>query len=73
MILPATAVTPMFVGQITFLLGVLLLIVILLVVARVVIGLAWRLVVIGAIILLVLWLLGAIGTGGFGVTPPGLR
>ena len=64
--------TPLFLGPSAFLVGVLLLVVLVLVIARVVIGLAWKLVVIGAIVLLVLWLVGAIGTGGLGVTPPGL-
>lgn len=72
MIPGATAVTPLFLGPSAFLIGVLLLIVLVLVIARVVIGLAWKLVVIGAIILVVLWLIGAIGTGGFGIAPPGL-
>ncbi|MGM0604245.1 MAG: hypothetical protein ACQETB_01090 [Halobacteriota archaeon] len=64
--------TPLFLGPSTYLVGVLLLIVLVLVIARVVIGLAWMLVVISAIVLLVLWLVGAIGTGGLGITPPGL-
>ncbi len=67
-----TAVTPLFVGPSAFLVGVLLLIVLVLVIARVVIGLTWKLVVIGAIVLGVLWMAGAIGTGGLGITPPGL-
>ena len=67
-----TALTPLFLGPSAFLIGVLLLIVLVLVIARVVIGLAWKLVVIGAIVLLVLWLVGAIGTGGLSITPPGL-
>jgi membrane-associated phospholipid phosphatase len=58
---------PLFVGPSVFLVGTLLAIVVVLVIARVVIGLAWKLVVIGAIVLGVLWLLGAIGVG-----PPGL-
>lgn len=72
MIPGVTAVTPLFLGPAGFLIGALLLIVLVLVIARVVIGLAWKLVVIGAIILVVLWLIGAIGTGGFGIAPPGL-
>ncbi|MEF8881732.1 MAG: hypothetical protein V5A34_04305 [Halapricum sp.] len=72
MIPEVSAVTPLFVGPSAFLIGVLLLIVLVVVIARIVIGLAWKLVVIGAIILLVLWLAGAIGTGGLGIAPPGL-
>ena len=72
MIPEVTALTPLFLGPSSFLIGVLLLIVLVLVIARVVIGLAWKLVVIGAIVLLVLWLVGAIGTGGLSITPPGL-
>lgn len=71
MITGVTAVTPLFIGPSAFLIGVLLVIVLILVIARVVIGLAWKLVVIGAIILVVLWLAGAIGTGGLGIRPPG--
>jgi hypothetical protein len=72
MIPGVTAVTPLFIGPSAFLVGALLLIVLVLAIARVVIGLAWKLVVIGAIILVVLWLAGAIGTGGLGIGPPGL-
>ena len=72
MIPGVTAVTPLFIGPSAFLVGLLLLIVLMLVIARVVIGLAWKLVVIGAIILVVLWLAGVIGTGGLGIGPPGL-
>lgn len=72
MIPGVAAVTPLFVGPSSFLIGVLLLIIVVLVIARVVIGLAKKLVVIGAVVLLVLWLVGAISIGGFGVTPPGL-
>jgi hypothetical protein len=59
---------PLFVGPSVALIGTLLAIVVVLVIARVLIGLAWKLVVIGAIILSVLWLLGAVSVGppGFG-------
>lgn len=60
---------PLFVGPSAFLIGVLLAIVVVLVIARVVIGLAWKSVVIGAIILGGLWLAGVIGIG---ISPPGL-
>lgn len=63
-----TALSPLFVGPGGFLLGTLLFIVVILVIARLVFALAWRVVVIGAIILGLLWLLGAVGFG-----PPGLR
>lgn len=58
---------PLFVGPSVFLVGTLLVIVLVLVIARIVIGLAWKLIVIGAIILGVLWLLGAIGIGSPGL------
>lgn len=64
---------PLFVGPSAFLVGVLLLIVVVLVIARIVIGLAWKLVVVAAIILGVLWLVGTTGIGGLGIGPPGLR
>lgn len=65
---------PLFVGPIGFLLSSLLLIVLILVVARLVFGLAWKLVKIAAIVLLVLWLLGAIGSGpGILGSGPGLN
>lgn len=59
---------PLFVGPSAALIGTLLAIVVVLVIARVLIGLAWKFVVIGAIILSVLWLLGAVSVGppGFG-------
>lgn len=53
----------LFLGPTAFLLGALLVIVAVLVVARVVLGFAWRLVVVGAVVLCILWLLGAVGTG----------
>lgn len=59
--------TPLFVGPTAFLLGTLLLIVVALVVARIIFAIAWRIIVILAVVLGVLWLLGAIGAG-----PPGL-
>lgn len=58
---------PSFVGPIAFLLWALLGIVLILLVARIVFGLAWRLVVVGAGVLGVIWLLNAVGSG-----PPGL-
>lgn len=63
MISGPAALAPLFVGPSVFLIGTLLVIALVLVIARVVIGLAWKLVVIGAIVLSVLWLLGAIGVG----------
>lgn len=67
MISGLAALAPLFVGPSVFLIGTLLAIVLVIVIARVLIGLAWKLVVIGAIILGVLWLLGAVSVG-----PPGL-
>lgn len=59
--------SPLFVGPVGFLLGTLLVILLVLLVARVVFGLAWKLVVIGAVALVVLWLLGGLGTGSPGL------
>lgn len=67
MIPGVSALVPLFVGPLAFLLAALLVILVVLTVARVVFGLAWRLVVIGAVVLGVLWLLGVVGSG-----PPGL-
>lgn len=61
------ALSPLFVGPSAFLIGTLLVLLLVLVVARVVIGLAWKLVVIGAIVLGLLWVVGSVGAG-----PPGL-
>lgn len=54
---------PLFLGPIAGFLGVLLVIVLIALVVRVVFSLAWRLVVIGAVVLGVLWLLNALGSG----------
>ena len=67
MISGLATLSPLFVGPSAFLIGALLVIVLVLVIARVVIGLAWKLVVIGATVLGVLWIVGAIGTGASGV------
>lgn len=58
-----TSLTPLFLGPLWFILSTLLVIVVVLVVLRLLIGLAWRLVVIVAIILAVLWLFGTVSTG----------
>ncbi len=62
-----TALSPLFVGPSAFLIGTLLAIAVVLVIARIMIGLAWKLVVIGAVVLGVLWLLGLIGVGSPGL------
>lgn len=72
MISGLTTGVPLFVGPIGFLIGLLLLIIVVLVVARVILGLAWKLVMIGVVVLGMLWLVGAIGASGITVTPPGL-
>jgi hypothetical protein len=54
---------PAFLGPAMFLVAGLFLIVVILVVARFILSLAWKLVVIGAIVLLVLWLLGLVQFG----------
>lgn len=63
MIAEFATLSPLFVGQVGFLLSSLLLLVLILVVARLVFGLAWKLIKVAAVVLLVLWLLGAIGSG----------
>ncbi len=73
MIAELSALTPLFVGPGAFFISLLLVIFLVLVLARVVIGLAWRLILVVGIILGVFWLAGALGTGGFSGTPPGLR
>lgn len=54
---------PLFVGPIGFLLSALLAIVLVLLIARIVVGLAWKLVAVGAVVLGALWLVGAAGSG----------
>jgi len=73
MIAGLSAATPLFVGPSAFFIGLLLLLFLGLVLVRVVIGLAWRLLLVVAVVLGVFWLAGALGTGGFGGAPPGLR
>lgn len=57
------ALPPLFVGPTAFLVASVVAILLILVLARIVVGLAWKLVVIGAIVFGVLWLLGLIGSG----------
>lgn len=61
-------VTPLFLGPSAFLFGTLLLILAVLVIARVVFAIAWRGILLGALVLGLLWFVGAIGSGppGFG-------
>lgn len=57
---------PLFIGPFTsppVLIGTLLVLLLVLVVGRVLIGLAWRLVLIALAVVIGLWLLGALGTG----------
>lgn len=56
------ALSPLFVGPSAFLLVTLLALVLLLLVVRVIFGLALKLVVVGAVVLGLLWLLGAVGS-----------
>lgn len=56
-------ISPLFVGPVVFLVGAILAIALILVLARVVVGIAWRVAVVGAIVLGVLWLLGYVGSG----------
>ena len=62
----ATAVA-LFVGPLGFLLSALLVIALILVVGRLLFGLAWNLLVIGAVVVAAIWLLGVTSSG-----PPGL-
>lgn len=59
----AIAAAPLFVGPLAFLVVGLLAIVLILSIARFVFSLAWNILVIAAIVLGVLWLLGAVGGG----------
>ena len=61
------AAVALFVGPLGFLLSALLVIVLILVVGRLLFGLAWNLLVIGAVVVAAIWLLGATSSG-----PPGL-
>jgi predicted RND superfamily exporter protein len=54
---------PLFVGPLAFLVVGLLAIVLVLSIARLIFSLAWDILVIAAIVLGVLWLLGAVGGG----------
>jgi len=54
---------PAFLGPIAFLLSTVVIVLLLVLLARLVLGLAWKLVVIGVVVLAVLWLLGAITRG----------
>ena len=61
------AAVALFVGPLGFLVGTLLVIALILVVGRLLFGLAWNLLVVGAVVVAAIWLLGTIGSG-----PPGL-
>lgn len=61
--------TPLFVGPTAFLVVTLLVILLVLAVAHLVFRLAWRLILVAAIVLLGLWLLGAIGSVTPGMGP----
>lgn len=63
MIAGVGAVSPLLVGPMGFLLGALLLILLILLIARVVFSLGWKLIVIAAIVLGVLWLVAAVASG----------
>lgn len=53
--------SPLFVGPVAVLLASVLAIGLILILARLVVGLAWKLVVVSAVVLALLWLLGMIG------------
>lgn len=56
-------VAPLLLGPALSIVGMLLLIVLILALARIVFGLAWKLIVIAALVLGVLWLIGALSSG----------
>lgn len=62
----AGLLSPMFLGPLGFVLGGLILILLLFLIARVVFALAWRLILIGAIVIGVLWLIGSVTLGSPG-------
>lgn len=62
-------VPPLFIGPLGFLVSALVVSLLVLLILRVVFALAWRLIVIAAIVLGVLWLLGALGIGTPGPNP----
>lgn len=62
-------VPPLFIGPLGFLVSALVVTLLVLLILRVVFALAWRLVIIAAIVLGVLWLLGALGIGTPGPNP----
>lgn len=57
---------PMFVGPLGFLIVVLLVFILILVAARLIFNLAWKFLVIAAVILALFWVLGAIRLGPLG-------
>ena len=63
MISGLASLTPLFLGPLWFILSTVLVILVALVVLRLLIGLAWRLVVIVAIIVAVFWLFGSLSAG----------
>lgn len=70
--MPATTafMMPLFVGPMAFILGVVLIVAVVFIVVRLLLGLAWRVVVLAAIILVLLWALGVLGTGPPRAIPP---
>ena len=63
MMLEFAAFTPLFVGPLGFLLVTLLVIIGILIVARLVFAVAWKVILVGAVVLGLLWLLGAFRFG----------
>ncbi len=61
--------SPLFIGPLGFLISALILIVLVLVVLRVVVSLAWKVIVAAAVVLGILWLLGAVSLGPLGAPP----
>lgn len=65
---PESAMFPLwFVGPIGFLLAALLVIIAIIVIARLIFSLSWKLLIIGAVVLGLLWIVGVFRLG-----PPGL-
>lgn len=61
---PVTAgLGPLFVGPIGFLLGAFLIVLAIVLIGRILLGFAWKLIVLAGIVLGLLWLLGAVSLG----------
>lgn len=59
----------LFIGPLGFLISALIVILLVLAILRIVFAVAWRLVVVAAVVLAILWLLGAVGISTPGPPP----